>query len=479
MARRTGPEEEPGSSRAAGRTPGQLAYIALLGTTSAGTVGGTIINAPLEWIKQEFGASDSRVVLAVAAYTVAMAVFVPLAGWLCDRLGPIRVVAAGLAVLAAAQLAAVASVNLEMLIALRAVQGMACATFPPSVQRALPALWPHKGATALAAWASAIGVGQAVGPPIGGVIAQFLGWRGVFGFAGLVSAVLLVAVLLLVPSIPGRKVPFHAPGVLILMLSIGLFVIAATMVGQRLPWGQDALVAGAALVSGVAFVVIAARRSDRLVAPRALLERRYARATAMAASTMFIMGIVLTSLPLWLAQSLGLGPGPVGVIVFAMAAAMATSARITSAARRAWGGWATSIAALGALVAVPMLLGLWLDRGPGESAVVLQSILIVLALLTMGVAINAGQSLAAFSVSLSDTGRNSLAFGMHNTARFVSMALGFAWTALMYPFGSMALTFTGALLAAGATLLLVLRGGPLDAQGGQPDGSDGAMDGPR
>ena len=194
---------------------------------------------------------------------------------------------------------------------------------------------------------------------------------------------------------------------------------------------------------------------------------------------MFIMGIVLTSLPLWLAQSLGLGPGPVGVIVFAMAAAMATSARITSAARRAWGGWATSIAALGALVAVPMLLGLWLDGGPGESAVVLQSIVIVLALLTMGVAINAGQSLAAFSVSLSDTGRNSLAFGMHNTARFVSMALGFAWTALMYPFGSMALTFTGALLAAGATLLLVLRGGPLDAQGGQPDGSDGAMDGPR
>jgi hypothetical protein len=54
------------------------------------------------------------------------------------------------------------------------------------------------------------------------------------------------------------------------------------------------------------------------------------------------------------------------------------------------------------------------------------------------------------------------------------MALGFAWTALLYPFGSMALTFTGALLAAGATLLLVLRGGPLDGQGGQLAGqSDG------
>lgn len=465
MGRRSDAGQDPvGGDRDAGRAPGWLAYVALLGTTSAGTVGGTIINAPLEWIKLEFGASDSRVVLAVAAYTVAMAVFIPLAGWLCDRLGPIRVLMLGLAVLAAAQLAAVLSVNLEMLIALRALQGMACATFPPGVQRALPALWPHKGAAALAAWASAIGVGQAVGPPIGGVIAQFVGWRGVFGFAGVLSGLLLVAVVLTVPRIPGRKVPIHAPGVLVLMLSIGLFVVAATMVGQRAPWGQDVLVAGAALVSGVAFLVIAARRSEKLVAPRALLERRYTRATAMAASTMFIMGIVLTSLPLWLAQVLELGPGSVGVIVFAMAAAMATSAKLTSAVRRVWGGWVTSIAALVVLMAVPLLLGLWLDVGPGGSAVVVQALVIVLALLTMGVAINAGQSIAAFSVSLSDTGRNSLAFGMHNTARFVGMALGFSWTALLYPLGSMVLTFTGALVAAGVTLWLVVAGGPLDGR---------------
>ena len=79
------PPDDP-DGRAPSRVPGRAAYIALLGTTSAGTVGGTIINAPLDWIKEDFGASDSRVVLSIAAYTVAMAVFVPLAGWLCDRL---------------------------------------------------------------------------------------------------------------------------------------------------------------------------------------------------------------------------------------------------------------------------------------------------------------------------------------------------------------------------------------------------------
>lgn len=467
--RRPGEERGPGEARGPGedrargssRTPGRLAYLALLGTTSAGTVGGTIINAPLDWIKQDFGASDSRVVLSVAAYTVAMAVFVPLAGWLCDRFGPIRVVAVGLALLSAAQIAAVFSLSLEMLIVLRAVQGVACATFPPGVQRSLPVLWPAKGATALAAWAAAIGVGQAMGPPIGGLVAQFLGWRGVFGFAGVFSAVLLVAVLLTVPRIPGRKVPIHAPGVMVLMLSIGLFVVTATMIGQRVPWGPDVVVGGAALVSGIAFLLIAARRSDRLVAPRALLERRYARATALAATAMFIMGIVLSSLPLWIAQHLHLGPGPVGIIVFSMAAAMATSARLTSALRARWGGWATSIAALTVLIAVPLLLGVWLDWGPGNALTAVQAIGIVLALLLMGVATNAGQSIAAFSVSLSATGKNSLAFGMHNTARFIGLATGFAWTALLYPVGSMLLMFVGAAIAAAAALWLVVAGGPL------------------
>lgn len=454
------PPDDAGGG-APSRVPGRAAYVALLGTTSAGTVGGTIINAPLDWIKEDFGASDSRVVLSIAAYTVAMAVFVPLAGWLCDRLGAIRVVAVGLGLLSVAQLAAVFSTSLEMLIVLRAVQGIACATFPPGVQRSLPALWPAKGASALAAWAAAIGVGQAMGPPIGGLVAQFFGWRGVFGFAGIFSAILLVAVLVTVPHLPGRRVPIHAPGVVVLMLSIGLFVVAATMVGQRVAWGPDVMVGLAALVSGVIFLVIAAKRPDRLLPPRSLLERRYARATALAATTMFIMGIVLSSLPLWIAQELGLGPGPVGVIVFAMAAAMATSARLTSALRTKLGGWRAAITSLGALIAVPLLLGVWMDWGPGTALVGVQSVGIIIALLLMGVAINAGQSISAFSVSLSQTGKNSLAFGMHNTARFMGLATGFAWTALLYPVGSMLLLFAGAAVAAAAAMSLVVSGGPL------------------
>nr|WP_281170674.1 MFS transporter [Brevibacterium album] len=458
-------------------------------------MGGNIINAPLDWIREEFAATDSRVVLAVAAYTIAMAVCVPLAGWLCDRFGAIRVVSAGLALMALAQVLAIFSASLEMLIALRAVQGMACATYPPGVQRVLVALWPEKGASALGAWAAAIGVGQALGPPVGGLVAQMLGWRGVFGFSALFSALLLVIVLTTVPRLPGRRVPLHVPGMVLLMAAVGLLVVTVTLVGQRSPWSVDAVVGGAAVVCGVVFLVLAGRHPESLVPPRLLVERRYVRATALAVSSMLILGVLLSSLPLWLAQVLGLGPGPVGLIVFSMAAAMAVSAKLTGAVRSRLGGWRTVVGALSTMLGVLVALGLWLDEGPAGSARraaepgaagqhagdasgggasgwdtaaalladprTVQVAGIVLLLLLLGAALNAGQSLAAFSVSQSRAGENSLAFGLHNTVRFAGLAVGFAWTALLYPLGSMLLLNLGAVAGVLVALVLVAAGGPL------------------
>jgi MFS family permease len=472
------------------RPPGRLAYLAMLGVTAAGTLGGTVINAPLDWIREEFHSTDARVVLAVAAYTVAMAVSVPLAGWLCDRFGAIRVVLAGLALLALAQLLAVFAPSLEMLIVLRAVQGAACAAFPPGVQRSLVILWPEKGSAALAAWAAAIGVGQAMGPPLGGLITQAVGWRGVFCFSAAFSGLLFAVVVLTVPRTAGRRVPLHAPGMGFLMAAVGFAIATVTLVGQRGPWPVELLVGAAAVVCGVVFMVLASRHPDELVPPRLLMEARYMRATAIAMSAMVVTGITLSSLPLWLAQVLGLEPGFVGLVVFTTAAAMALAAPLTSVLQKRLGGWLAVVSALSALLAVTLALGAWLDWGPvgthtvaeaagraaaqaGAGAVsvggavpapVVQALVIVVLLAVLGAALNASQGLAAFSVSQTAGGRNPLAFGLHNTGRFAGLAVGFAWTALTYPLGSMLLVGSGAAVAVAVSLLLVLRGGPLPAQ---------------
>ncbi|WP_349829181.1 MFS transporter [Brevibacterium litoralis] len=475
--------------------PGRLAYLALLATTMIGTLSGNVINAPLAAIRADFGVAEDKAVLAVAAFTLAMVVFVPLAGWLCDRFGSIRVLLVGIVLMVLAQGLAVFSVNLEMLVALRVAQGAACSTFPPGVQRALVDLFPSKGPAALAAWASAIGVGQAIGPPLGGFVSDLVGWRGVFVVQAVFCAVVALVVLTQVPRGPGRPTPVHRAGMLALMLAMGGASVFVTLVGQRagLTWEIVSGVVAAACM--VAFLLLSVRHPESLPTPRSLLEKRFLRATVGAWAPMLVMGVTLVSLPLYLAEIVGLSSGWVGLVMFTMALAMAASGRMNATFGRRYSLRVEAEAGLLVLGAAALVLGFWtragfrrFEAGGGEvllstggagaggaggfgvgagsggvaGDVVLQIAGIVVLLALMGSALNAAQSTAAYSISRSETARNPMAFGIHNTSRFLGMAIGYAWAALVYPTGGFVLLFVGAALVALFAWAVVLIGGPLE-----------------
>lgn len=439
------------------RTPGKIAYAALLCTTTVGTLSGNVINAPLHRIQQEFQASDAEIVLAVAAFTIAMVVFVPLAGWLCDRYGAIRTVLASLGIMVIAQLLAAFTINLEMLIALRVAQGMACSAFPPGIQRSIVILWPEKGQRAMAAWASAIGAGQAIGPPIGGVISELFGWRSVFFFQSLVCLVLLATIFLVVPKEPGERVAVHPLGMFFLMLAVGASAITITLVGQRASPTVEIIVAIIAGVSIAVYAFLAYKYPSSLLDPRSLLEKRYIRGTLTAGTAMLILGVCLVSLPLYLGETLGLSPGPVGLVVSAMAVAMLFSGGLTSRISETFGPRRAVGLGLGVLILAPLVLGWWTAEQASQPV---QLTVLVVLLLVIGTGINASQSVAAFAISRSTAAKNSMAFGIHNTARFMGMAAGYAWAALIYPLGNSLLLYGGVSVAALIALLVTMVGGP-------------------
>ncbi|WP_236863540.1 MFS transporter [Brevibacterium daeguense] len=453
-----------GAGASAVREPGRVAYLALLGTTSVGTLSGNVINAPLHRIQQDFGATDSQTVLAVAAFTISMVVFVPLTGWLCDRFGPVRVVLAGLVVMVVAQALAAFSVNLEMLIALRAVQGIACSAYPPGVQRALAALWPSKGQAAMAAWASAIGVGQAIGPPVGGLVSELFGWRSVFVFQAVLCVLFAIAIVAFVPKVEGVNAPIHGLGMMMLMIAMGATVLTITLIGQRADPVTEIVVAIIASAGLAVYAFLATRYPEKLLEPRSLLEKRYIRGTVSAGTTMLVMGVCLVTLPLYLGEHLGLTPGPVGLVVFAMALSMALSGRLTSWLSEKLSTRLVIELGLGVLIIAPLALGWWTGfEAPavaGLSSTAVQVAGVVLILLVIGVGINAGQSIAAFAISRSAAAQNSMAFGIHNTARFMGLATGYAWAALIYPLGNTVLLYGGAAAVALIALLTTVIGGP-------------------
>lgn len=441
------------------RPPTTWAFLTILTVTMVGSMAGTMINAPLPDIQAEFQATDAQVILPVASFTVLMVICIPFAGWLCDRVGPVRVLLFSISTMAITQFVAASSVSLEMLVVMRAFSGAACSTFPPGVQRALVRLWPDRAQSSLTAWASSIGLGMAVGPALGGLVTEFLGWRWIFVIHAAVCLLLSVAVVLAVPKTKGTQVQLHGLGMTLLMTAMGSAIIAITLVGQRVGPVAEATLALLAGLGMLFLLRLAARDPARLFEPRSLLEKRYLRGTIVAGVVMFILGVYLVSLPLYFGE-MGLSPGVIGLLLFTLAFSMTISGGANNWLASHTSPRLTMQIGLVLLVMTPLLLSTWLAVKGGTSAGSLTVVVILLVL--TGIGINSAQSISAFAISRAPASRNSLVFGIHNTTRFLGMGSGYAWTALMLPMTEPLFVFGGAAIMAVIALLTVVIGGPAD-----------------
>ncbi|WP_299049790.1 MFS transporter [uncultured Nocardioides sp.] len=437
--------------------PGRTAYVVLLASTSLGTLTSTVVTAPVNVIADGVGASAAGIVVAVSAFTVAMVVLSPVAGWLCERYGARRVLAASLLLMLLAGLGASTSTSLAQLVVWRALQGVACSATPPAVQQVLGALWPGRRPQAMAAWASAVGVGQAVGPPLGGAIADLLGWRAVFWVHGLLSVLLAVLIRWRVPDVPPGRPPMHVAGMATLVVGVGTLAVAVTWAGQG---GAPVLLVPLGAVGAAALVAhaLVARRSPRaLVPPRLLVERRYLRSTAAAGAVMATLGVVVVATPLHLGRDWDLGPGPIGLVMLSLAGSMALLAPLTTRLGRRAPRAALAVSALALLLGVAAVGAVGrVDYRP--AALVATVVVLVLT----GAAIGAVQSRAALGVMRSEvaaTPSAGAALGIHNTVRFGGLATGYAWVALTWPTGELALVHLGPVVLL-LGLLALLAGRP-------------------
>ncbi len=118
----------------------------------------------------------------VDAYTLPLAALVLTAGSLADRLGRRRLLVVGLVLFTAGSLACAAANSMGLLDAARAVQGAGGAALFAVSLALLGNAFPESAArnTALAVYGATIGGAFAVGPLVGGLLTQHLGWRWIF-----------------------------------------------------------------------------------------------------------------------------------------------------------------------------------------------------------------------------------------------------------------------------------------------------------
>lgn len=439
----------------------------LLAATFLGTLVNYAVNVPLRSIAGYFHAPLSAGVLVVSSFVIVLAAGMTLSGWVGDRIGRKRVLVVALALMSAALAGAALSPSLPVLIAMRAVQGLACAAIPPAVMGVLSRAYPAgRGARAMGAWAGANGVGQAVGPPFGGLVAGALGWRFIFWLLALVTIVVMVAAARCLPADRGRVASLHWPGAVTLTLGSALLMTAATAVPEHiLPVGAEVAAAGVAAACLAAFAWVSVRADHPLADPRLIVESRFLRSTIAACAQMFALSTVAVAVPLYLTGELGRSTAVAGALLFALPATMALSAPFIGALSDRTSPRLVLRAGLVLLASAALLLGLFTERG-GRSLPALVGLLVA-----AGIGVALVQTPSAAGVTRAPAGRTGTALGLFNMMRFAGSAFGAAWVATLYPRGSFFLLFAGsaALLAGG---LAVSFAGPSPVDG-QPPGQAG------
>jgi len=172
----------------------------------------TIVNIAVPTLQEAFDASLVTVGWVNSAYLLTFAVLLLVTGRLGDRFGPRPVFVTGLVVFTLASLACGLAGSVGVLIAARAVQGIGGALMTPQTMAMITRAFPSdKRGAALGVWGSVAGVATIMGPVLGGILVETVGWEWIFYVNIPVGVVALWLSLTRLPALPRTRARSTCP----------------------------------------------------------------------------------------------------------------------------------------------------------------------------------------------------------------------------------------------------------------------------
>ena len=211
----------------------------------------TVVNVALPTISRELGAGVSELQWIVDGYVLAFASLLLTGGILGDRYGRKRMFLAGLTLFTLASLACGLSQTTGQLIAARAVQGIGASLLMPGTLSIITVTFPpHERARAIGLWAGMSALALALGPTVGGLMVERLGWESVFFLNVPIGAIAFFAATRNVSeSVSPEQRHLDLPG-LALGTSTLFFATYGLIEANLKGWG-DPLIVGSLAASGV------------------------------------------------------------------------------------------------------------------------------------------------------------------------------------------------------------------------------------
>jgi EmrB/QacA subfamily drug resistance transporter len=242
-----------------------------------------VVTTALPVIRAELDASLSELTWMVNAYTLTFAVLLLPGAALGDRFGRKRMFIIGLGIFTIGSTAAALAATSELLILGRAIQGVGGAIVTPLTLTILSsAVSPERRAVALGAWGGIGGLAIAIGPLVGGAIAEGLSWNAIFWVNVPIGIVAMVLAATRLEESYGPEGRLDLPGLALAssgLLALVWGVINGNEDGWTSPTIVASLAAGVLLLTG--FLVRQARTSNPMLPLRFFRSRAFSAANAV------------------------------------------------------------------------------------------------------------------------------------------------------------------------------------------------------
>ncbi len=289
-------------------------------------VDSTIVSVATPAIMRGLHADVNAVVWVTSAYLLAYAVPLLITGRLGDRIGPKNLYLAGLTLFTLASLWCGFTGTIEQLIIARVFQGLGAAMMTPQTMAVITRTFPaHQRGQAMSLWGAVAGVATLVGPILGGVLVDGLGWEWIFFINVPVGVVGFVLAWRLVPALETHTHRFDLLGVA--LSAVGMFLLVfGIQEGESYDWGTitgpvsvwSLIVLGLVVIAG--FLWWQARQSGEPLLPlRLFSDRNFSLANVAISAIGFAITAMAFPLMLYAQVVKGLSPTRSALLLVPMA----------------------------------------------------------------------------------------------------------------------------------------------------------------
>lgn len=283
----------------------------------------TIVNVAIPSIRDDLAATPAQTQWVIDVYTLVLASLLMRAGATGDRFGRRRVFHIGLAIFAFGSLACSLAPTIDMLIGARLLQGIGGSMLNPVALSIISQIFTGKveRARALGVWGGVVGISMSLGPIVGGLLIETIGWRSVFWINLPICALAMLLTWVFVPeskSSTMRSIDPVGQGLAVLFL---FGIVYALIEGPVLGW-TDPRVVGfgvAAVVAFILFLRYESRRIDPFVDLRFFRSIPFTTATVCAVSAFAAWSAFLFMMSLYLQSERGFSAMHTGLIYLPIA----------------------------------------------------------------------------------------------------------------------------------------------------------------